>query len=166
MPVTLPSTTPASTLSPLPIAEECRFARTNPARRSAQPVLSMLLALSLTFSFALIFAVAPAAAAPGSDTTEATEATEATETAGLSETAPLLLAQAGGDAGRSRPLEPTYQPREPEPEGWYNGSYVFALTRGVADSTIAPAGQVPLYVLTVPLDIAFLPFALIGGLFG
>jgi hypothetical protein len=80
--------------------------------------------------------------------------------------APLILAQSGGDAGRSRPLEPRYQPREPEPRSWYDSSYIFALTRGVADSNIAPAGQVPLYVLTVPLDIALLPFALIGGLFG
>jgi hypothetical protein len=66
----------------------------------------------------------------------------------------------------SRPLEPRYQPREPEKESWYNGSYIFGMTRGVANSTIAPAGKVPLFVLTVPLDIVFLPFAAIGGLFG
>lgn len=85
--------------------------------------------------------------------------------------APLVLAQAedegGADAaGRSRSLEPRYQPREPEEKSWYNGSYIFGMTRGVANSTIAPAGKVPLFVLTVPLDIAFFPFALIGGMFG
>ena len=63
-------------------------------------------------------------------------------------------------------LEPRYQPREPEPKSWYNSSYIFGMTRGVANSTMVPAVKVPLFVLTVPLDIAFLPFAAIGGLFG
>jgi hypothetical protein len=63
-------------------------------------------------------------------------------------------------------LESRYQPREPEKKSWYNSDYIFGMTRGVTGSTIAPAGQVPLLVLTVPLDIVFLPFALIGGLFG
>lgn len=70
------------------------------------------------------------------------------------------------EARDSRPLEPRYQPREPEKKSWYNGSYIFGMTRGVAGSTMAPAGKVPLFVLTVPLDIVFLPFAVIGGLFG
>ncbi len=66
----------------------------------------------------------------------------------------------------SRPLEPRYQPLEPEEKGWYNGSYIFGLSRSLADSTIVPAAKAPLFVLTIPLDIAFLPFALIGGIFG
>ena len=66
----------------------------------------------------------------------------------------------------SRPLEPRYQPREPVPDPWYNSSYIFGMTRGVANSTMAPAGKAPLFVLTVPLDIVCLPFTLIGGLFG
>lgn len=66
----------------------------------------------------------------------------------------------------TRPLEPRYQPRPPVEKSWYNDSYLFGMTRGVADSTIAPAGKVPLFFLTVPLDIVFLPFAAIGGLFG
>jgi hypothetical protein len=69
------------------------------------------------------------------------------------------------EAGSGR-LESRYQPREPEKKGWYNSDYIFGMTRGVTGSTIAPAGQVPLLFLTVPLDIVFLPFALIGGLFG
>jgi hypothetical protein len=36
----------------------------------------------------------------------------------------------------------------------------------VAESTIHPAVKVPLFVLTVPLDLVFLPIAAIGGLFG
>jgi hypothetical protein len=72
------------------------------------------------------------------------------------------------DSGRegSRPLEPRYQPREPEPKPWYNSDYLFGMTRAVTGSTIHPGAQVPLLVLTIPLDIAFLPFAAIGGLFG
>lgn len=66
----------------------------------------------------------------------------------------------------SRPLEPRYQPREPEKESWYNNSYIFGMTRGLADSTIAPAGKAPLFLFTVPLDIVLLPFTIIGGLFG
>jgi hypothetical protein len=82
-----------------------------------------------------------------------------------SDDAGQLLAQAseGGDDGK---LEPRYQPREPEPKSSYNASYVFGLTRGVADSTIHPAVKAPIFVLTLPLDLVFLPFALIGGLFG
>ena len=74
-----------------------------------------------------------------------------------------VVAQAEGT--RDGGLEPRYQPREPEEPPGYDNSYLFAMTRGVADAPIHPAGQVALYVFTVPLDIALLPFALIGGLF-
>jgi hypothetical protein len=72
-----------------------------------------------------------------------------------------------GDAEEERPgrIEPRYQPREPEPKPWYNSDYLFGMTRGVTNSTIHPAAQVPLLVLTIPLDIVFLPFAAIGGFF-
>jgi hypothetical protein len=82
------------------------------------------------------------------------------------------VADRSGDADATTPanessgLEPRYQPREPEPKSWYNSTYIFGMTRGVAGSTIAPAGKAPLFVLTVPLDIVCLPFTLIGGLFG
>jgi hypothetical protein len=65
-----------------------------------------------------------------------------------------------------RELEPRYQPVPPQPKSWYNNSYIFALTRGVSNSTMAPAAQAPLFLLTVPLDLVLLPFAAIGGLFG
>ena len=74
---------------------------------------------------------------------------------------PLVLAQVERDGE----LEPRYEPREPVPEPAHDSSLVFSLTRGVADSAIAPAGKVPLYVFTIPLDIALLPFAFIGGFF-
>lgn len=76
----------------------------------------------------------------------------------------LELAQAHGTEPRE--LEPRYQPVPPEEKCWYNASYYFALTRGVAGSTMVPALKAPLFVLTVPLDVALLPFAAIGGLFG
>lgn len=74
------------------------------------------------------------------------------------------VAQAGGTEPRE--LEPRYKPVEPEEPSWYNSSYIFGMTRSVAGSTMVPAAKVPLFVLTVPLDIVFLPFAAIGGLFG
>ena len=71
------------------------------------------------------------------------------------------------DAAEDAPgrIEPRYQPREPLEEPWYNSDYLFGMTRGVTNSTIHPAAQVPLLVLTIPLDIIFLPFAAIGGFF-
>jgi hypothetical protein len=79
--------------------------------------------------------------------------------------APVIeLAQAGGTEPRE--LEPRYEPVQPEEPSWYNSSYIFGMTRSVAHSTMVPAAKVPLFVLTVPLDIVFLPFAAIGGLFG
>lgn len=76
----------------------------------------------------------------------------------------VQLAQAQGT--QPRELEPRYKPVPPEEKGWYNSSYIFSLTRGVADSTMVPAAKAPLYVLTVPLDLVLLPFTAIGGMFG
>jgi hypothetical protein len=63
-------------------------------------------------------------------------------------------------------LQPRYTPVPPEPKSWYNSSYIFGMTRGVAGSTMAPAAKAPLFLLTVPLDLVLLPFEAIGGLFG
>ena len=62
-------------------------------------------------------------------------------------------------------LEPTYQPRPPPEKETYTTDYLFAITRAIADSTIAPAGRVPLYFLSIPVDIVFLPIELIAGFF-
>ncbi len=85
---------------------------------------------------------------------------------------PILLAQDGGTEPRE--LEPAYAPPPPgepgpynEAEGQgYNSDYLFGLTRSTARSTIVPAAKVPLFLFTIPLDIALLPFAAIGGFFG
>jgi hypothetical protein len=71
-------------------------------------------------------------------------------------------AQESSEEGR---IEPRYQPREPVEEPWYNSDYLFGMTRAVTNSTIHPGAQVPLLVLTIPLDIVFLPFSAIGGFF-
>ncbi len=142
-------------------AHETRF----PAGRSVR------LAVALgPFVIGLAFGlVVPASASPGESRAEsANEAGVQLETIER-DSAPIRLAQASDpvdESGRSRRLEPRYQPREPEPKSWYNSDYIFGITRSVADSTIAPAGKVPLFVLTVPLDLAFLPFSVIGGMFG
>jgi hypothetical protein len=70
-----------------------------------------------------------------------------------------------GDEERRGRIEPRYQPREPEEEPFYDSDYLFGITRAVTNSTMVPAGKVPLLLLTIPLDIAFLPFAAIGGFF-
>ena len=78
---------------------------------------------------------------------------------------PLLAQADDDDEGRGR-LEPRYQPREPEPKSWYNSGYAFGMTRGIAHSTVHPAVKAPIFLVTLPLDLVFLPFALIGGMFG
>ena len=78
--------------------------------------------------------------------------------------APIVVAQEQGTVQGE--LRPRYEPVPPQPKSWYNSEYLFGMTRGVAQSTIHPAVKVPLFVLTVPLDIVFLPFAAIGGCFG
>ncbi len=47
----------------------------------------------------------------------------------------------------------------------YDDEYIFAATRGVADMDAPPYLKVPLFPLTVVLDVAILPFEVIAGLF-
>lgn len=68
-----------------------------------------------------------------------------------------------GQGQDTRPLEATYEPT-PEP-GAYSSRYLFAMTRGLADSALHPAVQVPLFLVTIPVDIVLLPAALIAGAF-
>ena len=83
---------------------------------------------------------------------------------GLAGWDPLATVDSSQDG--TNPLEPRYAPREPVEKPWYNTEYLFGITRSVTSSTLQPAAQLPLLVLTVPLDLALLPFAAIGGLFG
>ena len=77
---------------------------------------------------------------------------------------PLVVSQAGGTEPGE--LRPRYQPVPPEEKSWYNSSYMFALSRGLADSTLVTPAKAPLFLFTVPLDLVLLPFTAIGGLFG
>lgn len=77
----------------------------------------------------------------------------------------MQLAQAEGAESKPRELQPRYEPVEPQPKSSYNDEYIFGLTRGIADSAMHPAAKVLLFPLTVPLDLVFLPFSAIGGLF-
>lgn len=52
-----------------------------------------------------------------------------------------------------------------ESDDRYSTEYIFGMTKGVMRSTLEPALKPPVLILTVPLDIAFLPFAAIGGFF-
>jgi len=47
----------------------------------------------------------------------------------------------------------------------YNSDYVFGMTKGIANSTMVPAVKPLFFLITIPLDIVFLPFAAIGGFF-
>lgn len=53
-----------------------------------------------------------------------------------------------------------------ESHSGYNSGYLFAMTRGVAASTLTPALKPLVFLFTVPLDVITLPFAAIGGFFG
>ncbi len=52
-----------------------------------------------------------------------------------------------------------------EDRSGYTTEYLFGMSRAVADSTLHPALKPPVFLLTIPLDIVFLPFAAIGGFF-
>jgi hypothetical protein len=45
----------------------------------------------------------------------------------------------------------------------FNDEYVYVTTRGVSDLNIHPAGKLSLYPITLALDTALLPFAVIAG---
>lgn len=139
-----------------------------PARRGAAPGRSRVLALGLSLGLVLGGAVAPVRAVAEPDAKVGFEAEAGPGLAGE----PILLAQDGGTTPRE--LEPRYPAPEPGRPGPYNeqerevwnGDYVFGITRSLVRSTVVPAAKAPLFLFTVPLDIAFLPFALIGGFFG
>jgi hypothetical protein len=47
----------------------------------------------------------------------------------------------------------------------YDSEYLFGMTRGVVNSTLMPALKPLAFLVTVPLDLALLPFTAIAGLF-
>jgi hypothetical protein len=52
-----------------------------------------------------------------------------------------------------------------ESHGGYSTEYIFGMTKGVMRSTLVPALKPVVLLFTIPLDLAFLPFAAIGGFF-
>ena len=48
----------------------------------------------------------------------------------------------------------------------YNTEYLFGATRGLKDQEIPPWCEGAAWVVTVPFDIANLPFTVLAGLFG
>jgi hypothetical protein len=71
--------------------------------------------------------------------------------------------QSGEGSDGATPLEASFEPT-PEP-GMYTTNYYFGMTRGLADSTLHPALQLPLFLVTLPLDIVLLPVAAVMGFF-
>jgi len=78
------------------------------------------------------------------------------------QTPELSVAQPHGEEPRE--LQPRYEPEQPQPRGSFNNEYIFGISRGVTDSSMHPALKVLILPITVPLDIVFLPFEIIGGL--
>lgn len=54
---------------------------------------------------------------------------------------------------------------ELEDRSGYSGEYIFGMTKGIMRSTLTPALKPVVLLLTVPLDLVFLPFAAIAGFF-
>lgn len=55
--------------------------------------------------------------------------------------------------------------RVTEGQGGYNNEYIFAATRGLADSSCHPGWKVMATPVTLVADVVFLPFALVMGFF-
>jgi hypothetical protein len=78
----------------------------------------------------------------------------------------------GGQSGADSAWDATQPPQtvaydslELEDRQGYSSAYIFGMTKGIMRSTLTPALKPVVLVLTIPLDIAFLPFAAIGGFF-
>src|SRR5438477_10972352 len=92
-----------------------------------------------SYRFVLVAAVVVLAAA-----SDGAALAAATQPSGV-----IQLAQAPEPSPRE--LQPRYEPVPPPEKSWYNSTYIFGMTRGVANSTLVPAVKAPLFVLTVPL---------------
>ncbi len=114
-----------------------------------------------SLALALIAAPAVAAAAPQSSPSVAAAPSRAAaqETRIAADDSSSSSAQSGSKGSLS-------DFEKAQDTSGYNSEYLFALTRGLANSSINPAGKVPLFIFTLPLDVVFLPFAAIAGLFG
>lgn len=142
------------------------------ARVSVRRTRVVSVRVAASAAFALSLGLLGAGAYPAAAESLAGEPAGSSDPAASAAREPILLAQDGGTEPRE--LEPAYAPPAPGEPGpyneaespGYNSDYLFGITRATANSTIVPAGKVPLFLLTVPLDIVLLPFAAIGGFFG
>jgi len=55
--------------------------------------------------------------------------------------------------------------RRDDRRGGYNDEYIFVATRTVADADVHPVAKVPLFPLTIILDVVALPVEAIAGFF-
>jgi len=62
------------------------------------------------------------------------------------------------------PAAPAYADRY-DRRGGYNDEYIFVATRTVADADVHPVAKVPLFPLTIILDVVALPVEAIAGFF-
>jgi hypothetical protein len=77
---------------------------------------------------------------------------------------PVVVAQAPVD-GSARALPGPVADVQLEERQGYNTDYLFGMSRALANSTVSAWAKPVLFIFTVPLDIALLPFAAIGGFF-
>lgn len=63
------------------------------------------------------------------------------------------------------PYVMAYDKLDVEDRQGYRTEYIFGMTKGIMKSTLVPALKPVLLLFTVPLDLAFLPFAAVAGFF-
>ena len=71
------------------------------------------------------------------------------------------LAQQDSRQGESH--QACYDGLDLEEHSGYTSEYIFGFSKGVVRSTLSPAVKPVLLLVTVPVDLALLPFAAIGG---
>ena len=63
------------------------------------------------------------------------------------------------------PYVMAYDKLDVEDRSGYRTEYIFGMTKGIMKSTLVPALKPVMLLFTVPLDLAFLPFAAVAGFF-
>jgi len=63
------------------------------------------------------------------------------------------------------PYVMAYDKLDVEDRQGYNSEYIFGMSKGIMKSTLVPALKPVILLFTVPLDLAFLPFAAVAGFF-
>lgn len=114
-----------------------------------------LLAAGLTAALVVLVTTGTCIAAP----------TDSFPSASTSQDASVSVELAHAQETASSHSQPHHGHDETRQDGSYNDEYVFGLTRGIAESSMHPAAKILVFPMTVPLDLALLPFEVIGGLF-